>query len=55
MARGQTKEAAGKLMHDKAMEQEGQTEQASATAKERAILKHGRRIRNRRAPTGPST
>jgi uncharacterized protein YjbJ (UPF0337 family) len=55
MARGQTKEAAGKLIHDKAMEEEGKTEQASATAKERGILKYWRHVRNRRAPAGPST
>lgn len=48
MARGQTKEAAGRLTHDENMEQEGKTEQGSASAKERTILKPWRRLRRRR-------
>ena len=43
MARGRTREAAGKLVDDGSMEQEGAREQADADAREKEILKPWRR------------
>lgn len=45
-AQGQTKKAAGKLVHDEEMEQEGTTQEAEATAKEEEILEPWERLRS---------
>ncbi|MGH8972116.1 MAG: hypothetical protein ACRD0C_02800 [Acidimicrobiia bacterium] len=46
MARGKTREAAGKLVQDDNMEREGEMEQASADAREKEILKPWQRARD---------
>ena len=38
-AMGQSKKASGQLIHDEQMEQEGEAQEASATAKEEEMLK----------------
>jgi len=43
MAKGRAKEAAGKLIHDEPMEDEGETQQVLADEQEKEILKPWRR------------